>query len=87
MEYTIKKLASLAGITTRTLRYWDSIGLLKPKRITSSGYRIYGKEEVDRLQQILFFRELAFSLDEIKELLANEDFDHLNALREHKDVC
>lgn len=84
MEYTIKKLPSLAGITTRTLRYWDSIGLLKPKRITSSGYRIYGKEEVDRLQQILFFRELAFSLDEIKELLANEDFDHLNALREHK---
>lgn len=50
MEYTISQLAKLAGISTRTLRYYDEINLLKPKRINSSGYRIYGQEEVDRLQ-------------------------------------
>ena len=57
MEYTIKKLATLAGVTTRTLRYYDEVGILKPARINSSGYRIYGKKEIDRLQQILFYRE------------------------------
>ena len=58
MEYTVQRLAGLAGISSRTLRYYDEIGLLRPARINSSGYRIYGKEEVDRLQQILFYREL-----------------------------
>ena len=55
MEYTIKKIAQLSGISARTLRYYDEIDLLKPARINSSGYRIYGEKEVDRLQQILFF--------------------------------
>ena len=67
MEYTVQKLASLAGISTRTLRYYDEIGILKPARINSSGYRIYGKKEVNRLQQILFYRELGVSLDSIKD--------------------
>ena len=58
MEYTVQKLGQLAGISARTLRYYDEIGLLKPTRINSSGYRIYGATEVDRLQQILFYREL-----------------------------
>ena len=53
MEYTIQKLSQMAGISTRTLRYYDEIGLLKPARINSSGYRIYETGEVDRLQQIL----------------------------------
>lgn len=67
MEYTIKGLTDLAGVSTRTLRYYDEIGLLKPKRINESGYRIYGPKEVDTLQQILFYRELGVSLDEIKK--------------------
>ena len=69
MEYTVQKLARLAGISPRTLRYYDEIGLLKPARINSSGYRIYGQEEVDRLQQILFYRELAVNLKDIRNIL------------------
>lgn len=71
MEYTIQKLSQLAGISTRTLRYYDEIGLLKPDRINSSGYRIYGATEVDRLQQILFYRELGVKLDSIKEIITS----------------
>ncbi|NLM27171.1 MAG: MerR family transcriptional regulator, partial [Clostridiaceae bacterium] len=66
MEYTVNKLAKLAGVSTRTLRYYDEIGLLVPARISSNGYRIYGRNEVDRLQQILFYRELDVPLDEIR---------------------
>ena len=69
MEYTIQKLASMAGISSRTLRYYDEIGLLKPIRISSSGYRIYGPAEVDRLQQILFYRTLGVRLESIKDIL------------------
>lgn len=83
MEYTIKKLAALAGVSTRTLRYYDEVGILKPARINSSGYRIYGKNEVDRLQQILFYRELDVGLNEIKEILLSPDFNETNALKEH----
>lgn len=67
MEYSINKLAKLAGISTRTLRYYDEIELLSPKRISSNDYRVYGQKEVDLLQQILFFRELGISLEEIKK--------------------
>ena len=84
MEYTIQKIANLAGISTRTLRHYDSIDLLKPMRINSSGYRIYGENEIDKLQQILFFRELGFGLDTIKELISKKDFDPLYALNHHK---
>ncbi|KXZ39224.1 DNA-binding transcriptional regulator, MerR family [Alkalithermobacter thermoalcaliphilus JW-YL-7 = DSM 7308] len=83
MEYTVKKLANLAGISTRTLRYYDEIGILKPARINSSGYRVYSQKEVDRLQQILFYRELGVSLDLIKEIVTDPFFDEINALREH----
>lgn len=83
MEYTINKLAKLAGITTRTLRHYDSLGLLCPKRISSNGYRIYGTGEVDRLQQILFYREMGFSLEKIGELLSAPDFDQTAALEGH----
>ena len=67
MEYTVNKLAQLSGVSGRTLRYYDQIGLLKPARINSSGYRIYGQKEGDLLQQILFYRELGVSLEEILE--------------------
>ena len=58
MEYTVQNLAALAGISRRTLRYYDEINILKPARINSSGYRIYGQKEVDRLQQIMFLESL-----------------------------
>lgn len=83
MEYTVQKLSRLAGVSPRTIRYYDEIGLLKPARINSSGYRIYGPREVDQLQQILFFRELGVSLDCIKDILTDPDFDEIAALEEH----
>ncbi|MBY0148653.1 MerR family transcriptional regulator [Neobacillus niacini] len=85
MEYTIQKLASLAGVSTRTLRYYDEIGILKPARINSSGYRIYGQEEVNTLQQILFYRELGVGLDSIKDIVTAPSFDGAKALREHRE--
>ena len=85
MEYTVQKLASLAGVSTRTLRYYDEIGILKPARINSSGYRIYGQAEVDRLQQILFYRELDVSLDRIKEIITNPTFNGATALKDHRE--
>ena len=58
MEYSIQALARLAGVTTRTLRWYDQIGLLKPSRVADNGYRYYGPAEVDRLQDILYYRAL-----------------------------
>jgi DNA-binding transcriptional MerR regulator len=84
MEYTVQKLARLAGISTRTLRYYDEIGLLKPARLNSAGYRIYGSAEADRLQQILFYRELGVGLDEVKRIINAPDFDRFAALKEHR---
>ncbi len=83
MEYTVQRLAKLAGVSSRTLRYYDEIGLLKPARINSSGYRIYGPQEIDRLQQILFYRELGVDLKSIKYIMNRPDFDELKALKEH----
>lgn len=85
MEYTVQKLASLAGVSTRTLRYYDEIGILKPARINSSGYRIYGQDEVNKLQQILFYRELGVNLEAIKEIVTAPTFDGAKALKEHRE--
>lgn len=85
MEYTIQKLANLAGISTRTLRYYDEIQILKPARVNSSGYRIYGVNEVDKLQQIMFYRELGLNLDSIKDIVSAPTFDKSNALKEHHE--
>ncbi|RBP00907.1 MerR family transcriptional regulator [Rossellomorea aquimaris] len=86
MEYTVKKLGEIAGVSTRTLRYYDEIELLKPARTNSSGYRLYGQKEVDRLQQILFYKELGVGLDEIKGILDDPAFDVTYALREHREI-
>lgn len=83
MEYSINKLAKLAGVSTRTLRYYDEIKLLSPERISSNGYRVYGQKEVDRLQQILFYRELGVPLDEIKNIIWSKDYDGITALQGH----
>lgn len=83
MEYTINSLAKMAGISTRTLRYYDEFGLLSPIRMRSNGYRIYGPKEVNRLQQILFYRELGVPLEEIRKIISSKDFDSAAALENH----
>jgi len=84
MEYSIQALGKMAGISTRTLRYYDEINLLKPARVNSSGYRIYGSKEVDQLQMILFYRALDFELSEISLILHRPEFDALQALEDQK---
>ena len=83
MEYTVKLLADLAGITPRTLRWYDKMGLLKPARVTEAGYRIYGPREVDRLQDILFYRELGLELSAIRRILDDPSFNRQLALQSH----
>ncbi|MFC3041122.1 MerR family transcriptional regulator [Virgibacillus xinjiangensis] len=83
MEYTVQGLANMAGVSRRTLRYYDEIDLLKPARISTSGYRIYGEKEVDQLQQILFYREMDVPLDEIRQILMDPKFDEGEALSRH----
>ncbi|MCK9858240.1 MerR family transcriptional regulator [Paenibacillus sp. ATY16] len=85
MEYTVQKLGQLAGVSTRTLRYYDELGLLKPARVRSSGYRIYGQAEVDLLQQILFYRELGLGLEQIRQIIQDPAFDKRAALKEHRE--
>ena len=95
MEYTIRELADLSGVTTRTLRWdlsgvttrtlrwYDQIGLLKPGRVAENGYRYYGAAQVDRLQDILYYRALGVELAQIKACLDDPSFDRLAALRGH----
>lgn len=83
MEYGIRELAELAGVSARTLRYYDEIGLLKPKYVSGAGYRFYGEKEVAVLQQILFYRERGFDLKSIRKILYQDSFDLMNALEEH----
>ena len=83
MEYSVKKLAQTAGVSARTLRYYDEIGLLTPARISSNGYRVYGEKEIDLLQQIMFYREMGMPLEEIKMTICADDFDKKRALENH----
>ena len=84
MIYTVKQLADLAGVSRRTLHYYDEIALLKPSTKNEKGYRYYDDDAVLRLQQILFFRELGMSLTEIETAVDAPDFDILQALQTHK---
>ena len=77
MEYSIRELSNLSGVSTRTLRWYDEIGLLKPCRVAESGYRYYGAAEVDRLQDILYYRALGVGLARIRECLDAPSFDRL----------
>jgi len=86
MVYTVKQLADKAGVSVRTLHYYDQLGLLKPGRRNPGGYRYYGQEAVVRLQQIMFFRELGFALQEIGEIMSRPDFDVLEALESHRKL-
>ncbi len=84
MNYTVKQLAEMAGVTRRTLHYYDAIGLLRPAAVAGNGYRHYDETDLLRLQQILFYRELDLSLDDIREILDRPGFDLVNALRAHR---
>jgi DNA-binding transcriptional MerR regulator len=84
--YTVRKLATLAGVTPRSLHYYDEIGLLPPAWIAENGYRCYDQESLLRLQQILLYRELDLPLAEIKRILDGEAFDALNTLRGHQET-
>ena len=86
MVYTVRQLARIAGVSVRTLHYYDRIGLLKPTSYSSSGYRQYSGDAVVPLQQIMFFREMGFSLDDIKHIMSRPDFDVLEALRSHRTL-
>jgi DNA-binding transcriptional MerR regulator len=84
--FTVKQLSALAGVTPRTLHYYDEVGLLKPSRVGDNGYRYYGEESLLRLQQILYYRELDIPLGDIKKIMGRPDFDVLGALQSHRDA-
>jgi len=83
--FTVKQIAHMAGVTPRTLHYYDQIGLLKPSRVGDNGYRYYTEESILQLQQILLYRELELPLGEIKHIMASRDFDTLSALEDHRE--
>jgi DNA-binding transcriptional MerR regulator len=83
-QYSVKKLAALAGVSVRTLHLYDQIGLLKPSVRTEKNYRLYGRSELLRLQQILFYKELDLPLKEIADILDDPAFDPVKALENHK---
>lgn len=82
----VSEVAKLTGVTVRTLHYYDEIGLLKPSQVTESGYRLYSDGDLELLQQILFFRELDFSLGDIREIMGNPAYDRETALQNHRQL-
>ena len=86
MAYTINQLAKLSGVSTRTLRFYDEIGLLAPAFYGENHYRYYKEEQLLMLQQILFFRELGFPLNDIQRILSSDDFDKIESLKAHKSM-
>lgn len=83
-SYSVKQLSDLAGVSRRTLHYYDQIGLLKPQAVAPNGYRHYGHQDLLRLQHILFYRELDLSLEQIGRILDDPGFDARIALQEHR---
>lgn len=84
MELKIQEAARLAGVSIRTLRYYDEIGLLPPGRVTQAGYRLYDDAAMARLQEVLFFRELGFALEDIRAIMTDPGYDREEALRRHR---
>ncbi|MDO4572032.1 MAG: MerR family transcriptional regulator [Clostridia bacterium] len=80
MRLNIGEAAALAGVSVRTLRYYDEIGLLRPSELTETGYRVYDEAAMLRLQQILFYRELDFPLSDVRRILSAPDYDRREAL-------
>ncbi len=86
MAWTVGEVAKLAKVSVRTLHHYDSIGLLDPSGRTEAGYRLYEMPDLERLQQVLFFRELGFSLDEIRAAMLGPAFDRGEALRAQREL-
>lgn len=87
MKMHIREFAKLAGVTVRTLHYYDGIGLLKPCAVDEqNGYRYYNEENLARMQEILFYRELDFSLSDISVIMLSPEYDRRAALREQKEL-
>jgi MerR family transcriptional regulator, thiopeptide resistance regulator len=84
--YTVKQLAKRAGITPRTLHFYDEIGLLSPSAVGENGYRYYDEASMLRLQQILLYRKMDMPLEEIKRIMGRRDFDILEALEGHRQA-
>ncbi|MGE5507014.1 MAG: MerR family transcriptional regulator [Chitinophagales bacterium] len=86
MAYTVKTVADLAGVSVRTLHHYDQVGLLRPAAVSPAGYRLYSDSDLERLQQILFFKELGFGLQEIRGILESPAYDQGEALRAHRKL-
>lgn len=86
MYYLIKEVADIAGISVRALHHYDHIGLLKPESVSPAGYRLYTERDLEKLQQVLFFKELGFSLQQTKEIVNSPAFDRRKALISHKKL-
>ena len=86
MSYTVGQVADLAGVTVRTLHHYDEIGLLSPGHRSAAGYRRYRDGDLERLQHILYYRELGFALDDIAVLLGDPTADHRAHLRRQHDL-
>lgn len=83
---TVKEISKITGISIRTLRYYDEIGLLKPARVTEAGYRLYDDQKLEKLQEILFYKELEIPLSDIKKIMENPEYDKQKALAVQKSL-
>lgn len=83
---TVGALARLAGVTVRTLHHYDEIGLVSPAEHTDAGYRLYRRAEIERLQEVLFFRELGFGLAEIRRIIGDPEYRRDQALARHREM-
>lgn len=83
---TVKDVSEITGISIRTLRYYDEIGLLKPTELTEAGYRLYDNKALEKLQEIMFFRELEIPLIDIKKIMDNPNYDKERALLAQKSL-
>jgi DNA-binding transcriptional MerR regulator/quercetin dioxygenase-like cupin family protein len=86
MAFTVKQVATLSGVSVRTLHFYDEAGLLKPAYHGANGYRFYEEPQLLILQQILFYREMGFELKQIKEVMGRSDFEIVEALKSHRKV-
>lgn len=86
MYYKIKEIADISGVSVRMLHYYDKIGLLKPENVSQAGYRLYTADDIKKLSQILFYKELGFSLEDIKKILCSSNADKLEVLKMQQQI-
>ncbi len=83
---TVKDVSEISGVSIRTLRYYDEIGLLKPTELSDAGYRLYDNKALERLQEIMFFKELEIPLEDIKKIMDSPNYDKEQALLTQKNL-